>query len=284
MRLAGVFSCIPYRTAGVAVRVVVKIGSSSLTSQDGRLDVQKLFEYADIISTLHSKGVEIIVVTSGAVAAGLGQLSLSKRPQEIELLQAAASVGQAVLVWQYERAFRGHGIAIGQVLLTRAVFGDASVQSAENMAANNVVRTVTELLRNKCVPLINENDAIATDELTFGDNDQLAALCAREFGADMLYLFTDVDALYTAPPTDAHAVRIATLKGVGEIDQALASIEIGAVPAQSIGSGGMQSKLQAAKIAVQAGVKVNVAAAENMQAVLLNAGADEEKGGTLFLP
>ncbi|MPV51191.1 glutamate 5-kinase [Pseudactinotalea sp. HY160] len=250
-----------------AHRVVVKVGSSSLTDDAGRLDVDKLTALVDVLAARRAAGGEVVLVSSGAIAAALPILGLPGRPRDLATAQAAASVGQGALIARYTRAFRGHGLRVGQVLLT-----------AEDVTRRghykNAQRALTRLLALGVVPIVNENDTVATRELRFGDNDRLAALVSHLTHADALVLLTDVDALYDGPPSRAGAKRIPFVGDPAEI----AGVEITA-RGSAVGTGGMVTKVEAAAIASAAGVPVVLTSAENAAAAL--DGADV---GTWFAP
>ncbi|MGY5764780.1 glutamate 5-kinase [Brachybacterium sp. DNPG3] len=224
-----------------AGRVVVKIGSSSLTDERGRLDDAKVGAIADVVAALREHGTEVVVVSSGAIAAALGPLGLEERPRSVALQQAAASVGQSILAVSWANALRVHGLIAGQVLLTES-------DVIRSQTYSNVRTALESLLALGTVPVINENDTTATHEIRFGDNDRLAALVAQLLGADALVLLTDVDALYTAPPRDPGAERI----GVVEDAARLQGVSIGSVGSK-VGTGGMVTKLSAAQQAATLG-------------------------------
>ncbi|MGI8691723.1 MAG: glutamate 5-kinase [Geodermatophilaceae bacterium] len=239
------------RTAiGTAPRVVVKVGSSSLTSLSGGLDETRLRALADAVAAQRLAGRQLVLVSSGAIAAGMAPLGLVRRPRDLATQQAAASVGQLLLVEQYAAAFARHRLTVGQVLLT----ADDLHRRAHY---RNAQRTLERLLALGVVPIINENDAVATDEIRFGDNDRLAALVAHLAVADALVLLSDVAGLYDGDPRAAGARLIAEVRDLGE----LAELELRGPGADGIGTGGIASKLEAAGIAVQAGVPVLLAAA-----------------------
>jgi glutamate 5-kinase len=250
-----------------AARIVVKVGSSSLTDVEGGLDAGRLDALVDALATHGTDGRQILLVSSGAIAAGLAPLSLARRPRDLATQQAAASVGQGLLVARYTAAFARHGRTVGQVLLT-----------AEDVIRRthyaNAQRTFSRLLGLGVVPVINENDTVATDEIRFGDNDRLAALVAHLVHADALVLLSDVDALYDGPPSQAGASRIPTVSGPHD----LSGVRIGSVGSR-IGTGGMQTKVEAAAIATTAGIATVLTSAERAADAL--AGADV---GTFFAP
>ncbi|WP_061962451.1 glutamate 5-kinase [Demequina flava] len=249
-----------------AHRVVVKIGSSSLTGADGRLDEAALTSLVDVLAAMRSQGRDVVLVTSGSIAAGIGPLGLPARPRELPLAQATASVGQGMLIASYSRAFGAHGLHVGQVLLT-----------AEDMVRRthygNAQRALEKLLDLGVVPIVNENDTVATDEIRFGDNDRLAALVATVIRADALVLLTDVDGLYTAAPDTPGARRIDVVAGPED----LAGIDI-TKRGSALGTGGMVTKLEAATIATSSGVTTVLTSAPTVSAAVAG-----DNVGTLFL-
>ncbi|HVE73867.1 MAG TPA: glutamate 5-kinase [Mycobacteriales bacterium] len=245
-----------------ARRLVVKVGSSSLTTQSGGLDGERLDALVD---ALEARGGEIVLVSSGAIAAGMAPLGLTKRPRDLATLQAAASVGQSLLVQRYATAFARHDRTVGQVLLT----ADDVVRRAHY---RNARTTLERLLALGVVPVVNENDAVATQEIRFGDNDRLAALVAHLVRADALVLLSDVAGLYDGDPGRPGARLVPQIDGPED----LADLVIAAPDAAGAGTGGMASKVDAARIATSAGVPVLVAAATDASAALRG------EGGTIF--
>lgn len=226
-------------------RIVVKIGSSSLTSSKGGLQQEKIEYFAEELSQLYREGEQIVLVTSGAVAAGFSRLGFTKRPNALHEKQASAAVGQALLMQAYNEAFGKRGIAVAQVLLTRSDFADRSRMS-------NASATLQELLDRGVIPIINENDTVSVGELKFGDNDTLSALVANIVKAQNLFLMTDMDGLYTDDPRkNANARRI---DRVTELNDELFRMAGGS--GSALGTGGMRSKLEAARIAIHGGVNV----------------------------
>lgn len=249
-----------------AQRVVVKVGSSSLTTPAGRIDTDRVQRLVDAIADLRARGCQVVLISSGAIATGLAPLGMARRPKDLASQQAAASVGQGLLVNEYIQRFGQHGLRVGQVLLT--------VDDLTRRASyTNVVRTMARLLTLQVIPVVNENDTVATHEIHFGDNDRLAALVAQLVRADALVLLSDVDALYTAHPSEPGAERISHVTD-------LAKLEVDTSRRGSaVGTGGMTTKLQAASIATSAGIPVVLANAAEARAAL--AGDDV---GTLFDP
>jgi len=239
-----------------AARIVVKIGSSSLTSPDGRLDPERLRALVDVLAARRAAGGQVVLVSSGAIAAAIGPLGLSTRPRDLATQQAAASVGQGLLVAHYTKAFADHGLRVGQVLLT-------AEDTVRRGHYRNAHRALTRLLDLGVVPIINENDAVATDEIRFGDNDRLAALVSHLVHADALVLLTDVDALYTGPPTRPGSRRIARVDGPRDLD----GIDVSS-RGSAVGTGGMVTKLESVAIATQSGVPVVLTSAAQAAAAL----------------
>lgn len=247
--------------------VVVKIGTSSITDNEGRVVERAIAKLAGEVAELRGSGSDVVVVTSGAVAAGLRVLEIRPRPSDPAVLQAVSAVGQGRLMGHYERAFDAAGLTTGQVLLAPLDF----FNRAQYLHAR---QTLTLLLGLGVVPVVNENDAVADDEIRFGDNDRLAALVAHLVQADMLVLLTDAAGLFTADPRLDGGARL--VEEVAEVDQVLA---LAGGAGSERGSGGMASKLAAAKIAAWSGVPVVIAAAERPQ-VLNDAAAGVPGVGT----
>ena len=233
------------RAAVVAAqRVVVKVGSSSLASTAQGLDADRVQALADAIAVTHRSGRQVVVVSSGAIAAGLAPLGLSRRPQDLAGQQAAAAVGQSLLVASWSAAFAKHGLTVAQVLLT----SDDVVRRAHY---RNASQTLERLLELGVVPIVNENDTVATAEIRFGDNDRLAALVAHVVRAQLLILLSDVAGLYDRNPRDPGAVLLAQ---VNDLDD-LSGVRIGP-SSGGVGTGGMITKIEAARIATGGGVPV----------------------------
>ncbi len=250
-----------------AKRIVVKVGSSSLTQEDGALDPQLLDRLVDSLAAVRARGSELVLVSSGAIAAGLAPLGLAKRPRDLATQQAAASVGQGLLVRRYTERFAHHGLTTGQVLLTV----DDVTRRAHYRNAHS---TFARLLELGVVPVVNENDTVATSEIRFGDNDRLAALVAHLVHADVLVLLSDVDGLYDGPPSRTGSRLIGEVNDPAE----LAHVEIGGVGSR-VGTGGMHTKLDAARVATGAGIPVVLTDAKHAAAALSGA-----ETGTLFRP
>lgn len=226
-----------------AKRLVIKIGSSSLTTGNGGVDVQRVISIAELIAAEMKTGRQIVLVSSGSIAAGLAPLGMKERPKDLASLQAAASVGQGQLIQVYNEIFFEHSIPVGQVLLT---VDDVTRQSTYQHA----FRTIQRLLDLGAVPIVNENDTVATKEIKFGDNDRLAALVAGLSRADALLMLTDVDALYTRHPSEPGAKRLAQVDDIDALD-----IDIHRRGSR-VGTGGMETKLDAARICTQSGIPI----------------------------
>jgi glutamate 5-kinase len=233
-----------------ARRLVVKVGSSGLTTEQGGLAADRLAALVDVLAERIAVGTQVVLVSSGAIAAGLAPLGLPRRPRDLSLQQAAASVGQLAIAHAYGAAFGRHGLTVGQVLLT----ADDVLRRSHY---RNAQRTFSRLLALGTVPVVNENDTVATDEIRFGDNDRLAALVAHLVAADALVLLSDVDALYDADPRLGPARRITEVAGESDVD----GVRAGTTGASGLGTGGMASKLAAATLAAAAGIPVLLAAA-----------------------
>jgi glutamate 5-kinase len=249
-----------------AKRLVVKIGSSALVDEAGRLSRARLTELADGIVAHIARGHEVVLVSSGAQAAGLEPLGLRRRPKDLAQAQAAASVGQSRLMAAYTEAFGAHRLTVGQVLLT-------AEDTIRRSHYRNALRVLGELLHRGAVPIVNENDAVATDEIRFGDNDRLAALVAHLVRADALVLLTDVDALYDRPPSRPGARPIREVTSFDQLDQWEVTGR-----GSTFGTGGMVTKAQAAAMASSSGIPALLAAAAEVRAAL--AGSPEV--GTFF--
>ncbi|HEU5031254.1 MAG TPA: glutamate 5-kinase [Spirillospora sp.] len=246
-----------------ARRIVVKAGSSSLTTPQGTIDANRIDALVDVLAARRAAGAEIVFVSSGAIAAGLGPLGLTRRPRDLATQQAAASVGQGLLFARYTSSFARYGVTVGQVLLT----ADDMIRRSHH---RNAQRTLEQLITLGILPIVNENDTVATDEIRFGDNDRLGALVAHLTRADAVVLLSDVDALYTGDPRRPGVRRIADVHGPAD----LADVELGG--SGRVGTGGMVTKVEAARIAGVPVVLTNAASAAHALA------GDEV--GTLFHP
>ncbi|WP_323961594.1 glutamate 5-kinase [Arthrobacter sp. JZ12] len=239
-----------------AKRIVVKVGSSSLTSLSGGISDEALYALSDVLAARHNEGTEVILVSSGAIAAGLAPLGLARRPNQLSSQQAAASVGQGLLMARYTHAFGAHGVTVSQVLLTL----DDLMRRSHYANAH---RAMERLLNFRVVPIVNENDTVASSEIRFGDNDRLAALVAHLVKADALVLLSDVDALYDGPPQDG-AQRIPEVRGPEDLE----GVSIGRTGKAGVGTGGMVTKVEAATIAAASGIPALVTSTANAAAAL----------------
>ena len=262
----------PRSAVARARRLVVKVGSSSLTSPAGGLDAARLGTLVDAVAARRlgagqHGATQVVLVSSGAIAAGMGPLGLRVRPRDLATQQAAASVGQGALVAAYQQAFGAHEVTVGQVLLTI----DDVTRRTHYL---NARRTLERLLELGILPVVNENDTVATHEIRFGDNDRLAALVAHLVQAEALVLLSDVDALYDGPPSRPGAQRIPLVRDAKDLQ----GIEIAGAGTQ-VGTGGMATKVEAAAIANAAGITTLLTSTELVAQAL--SGADV---GTVFTP
>lgn len=259
--------------AGIAQakRLVVKVGTSTLTYENGRLNLRRVASLVKVLSDIKNAGREIVLVTSGAIGVGTGHLGLKERPQDIGGKQAAAAVGQCELMYTYDNEFAEYGHVTAQVLLTRDVVED-------DRRKRNVVNTLQRLLEYGAVPIVNENDTVSVEEIEFGDNDTLSALVAELIEAEALIMLTDIDGLYDADPR--HVPGAQRIPVVERIDDALLALAGGA--GSSRGTGGMVTKLHAAQIATAAHIPTVIF--DGARPSRLYDLLDGEAVGTLFLP
>lgn len=227
------------------MRVIVKIGTSTLAHSTGKLNIRRVEELCSVMSDLKNAGHEIVLVSSGAIGMGVGKLNLKERPTDIPTKQAAAAVGQCELMYIYDKLFSEYNHTVAQILITKA-----DIESKERSL--NFHNTLFRLLELGTLPIINENDTIGTEEIVIGDNDTLAAIIAKTTNADLLVLLSDIDGLYTADPrTDKNAKLIETVE---KITPEIESLSKGA--GTKLGTGGMITKIHAAQIATDAGVEM----------------------------
>jgi len=246
--------------------IVVKVGTTALTDASGLFDTDRLAALADAIEARMASGTDVVIVSSGAIAAGIEPLGLPRRPTDLATKQAAASVGQVALVNAWSAAFGRYGRTVGQVLLT-------AYDISQRVQHTNAARTLDRLRALNAVAIVNENDTVATNEIRFGDNDRLSALVAHLVGADALVLLSDIDGLYDADPHRGGARFIAEVAGPED----LAGVVAG--QGSRLGTGGMASKLSSALLAADAGVPVLLAAATDAAEALTEASV-----GTVFAP
>jgi glutamate 5-kinase len=255
-------------------RVVAKFGTSLLTAGSTRLNMERMTDLVAQIARLHKQGVEVVIVTSGAIAAGREKLGLTKKAKGVALKQVLASVGQGRLMNIYERLFEQHDITVGQALLTKSVLADrAGYLNARN--------TLLASLEMGVIPIINENDVVAVDEIRearFGDNDNLSAMVANLIDADLLFILTDIDGLFTADPNRDPSAKMIPL--VEKIDGKIDALVSGST--SGMGTGGMVTKIEAARLATSSGV--NVVIANGSEKDVLVRVASGEAIGTRFLP
>lgn len=252
-------------------RVVFKLGSSTLVDADGSPDLALILSVCDQVAALVSRGMGVVIVSSGAVAAGMGRLGLSERPHDIPGLQACASAGQAALTEAYAVELARHGVACGQVLLTRRDVTDRD-------GYLNARNTLQRLLELGAVPVVNENDTVSVAEFAFGDNDTLGAIVSTLVSADLYVILSDVDGLYTANPQEDPDARLVPL--VRELTPEIAAMAGGST--SPVGTGGMSTKLRAARASMAAGIPLVICRGRE-EGVLLRA-ACEEGVGTRFEP
>lgn len=232
-----------------ARRVVVKVGSSSISGPN----VGQIAPLVEALAEAHGRGTEVVLVSSGAIATGLPYLALDERPTDLATQQAAAAVGQNVLIFRYQESLRQFGIVAGQVLLTA---GDLENPSHRT----NAQRAMERLIGLRILPIVNENDTVATHEIRFGDNDRLAALVSVLIKADLLILLSDVDALYTKPPHEAGAQKITDVP----FGDRLPGVTFGDIGQAGVGTGGAVTKVTAARLAAEAGTAVLLTATPHL--------------------
>ncbi|OGW40878.1 MAG: glutamate 5-kinase [Nitrospirae bacterium RBG_13_39_12] len=252
-------------------RIVIKIGSNILADFNEGLDTQRISSIAREIAELQDMGYDVVIVSSGAIAAGMKKLALKQKPKDIKFKQAAAAIGQSSLMWAYEKSFGDYGRKVAQVLLTRDVFSDRKKYI-------NSKNTILTLLSYKIIPIINENDTVATDEIMFGDNDFLASLVAGLIEAEKFIILSDVEGLYTEDPK--HSAKAKVIEHVEEITPEIEKIAGGAESA--VGTGGMYSKVIAAKRAVNHGIIVYIISGKKEGLLLSLMGG--KHCGTVFKP
>lgn len=250
-------------------RLVVKVGSSTLTYENGALNLRCIEGLVRQLSDIHNRGIDVVLVTSGAIAAGVGRLGLKERPKSMPEKQSAAAVGQVTLMHMYDKIFAEYGKITAQILITRD-------DMDHNERFTNAQNTFFALFKDKIIPIVNENDAIATEEIKFGDNDTLSAVVCKLVKADLLIIMSDIDGLYDYNPSVNPKAEL--ISYVGEITKEIEDCAGGA--GTSLGTGGMITKLNAAKIAMDSGASMLIVngALHNV----LNKVLDGEEFGTLF--
>ena len=253
-------------------RIVIKVGTSTLTYENGKLNLRRFQQLCRVISDLQNSGNEIILVSSGALGVGVGKLGIKEKPSETPQKQAIAAIGQCELMFMYDKIFGEYDNTVAQILLTRSVIDDELLRI-------NALNTFEALIAMRIIPVVNENDSVATDEIegaNFGDNDMLSALVAKLVSADRLIIMTDIDGLFeTNPRVDPYA-RL--LKRVPEIDDEIKKMAGGT--GSNRGTGGMSTKVAAAEIATQSGIECCVINGSNPE--ILYELMDGHNPGTIF--
>lgn len=252
-------------------RIVIKVGTSTLTYENGLLNFQRIESLVRQIADIHNRGYEVILVSSGAIGAGMGKLGLKNRPKTIPEKQAAAAIGQGFLMQMYEKFFSEYGQIVAQILITKDDMEDTKrVKNAKN--------TFDKLIEQRVIPIVNENDAIATEEIKFGDNDTLSAVVSKLTSADLLILLSDIDGMYDCNPNNNPNAKL-----ISHIKEITPQIENAADDSDSsLGTGGMITKLNAGKIVTSYGAAmfiVNGGTKNIIQSVI-----DGDEVGTLFTP
>ena len=251
------------------MKIVVKIGTSTLAHATGRLNIKRIEQLCKVLSDLKNAGHEIILVSSGAIGMGVGKLSLACRPRDTAGKQAAAAVGQCELMYTYDKLFAEYNHTVAQILLT-------AEDLRHEVRHQNFENTMERLLELSVLPIINENDTVATEEIEIGDNDTLAAIVAQSVHAELLILLSDIDGLYTADPHKNADAQL--ISDVYELDEQI--ISLGGSTGSSLGTGGMATKLRAAQIATGAGCDMVIANGADPEALYRI--ADGEAVGTRF--
>ncbi len=226
-----------------AKRIVVKVGTSTLTYETGKINIRRMVKLCSVLADLHNSGKEVVLVTSGAIGVGVGKLGLKERPKDIPGRQAAATVGQCELMFMYDKFFGENGVKTGQLLITKS-------DIENHKRRENLENTFEKLFEYGAVPIINENDSVATEEIVYGDNDSLSAIVARLIKADALIILSDIDGLFDDNPNENPDARLIPV--VREINDDIKALCGGA--GTDRGTGGMITKINAAEITTQAGI------------------------------
>lgn len=224
-------------------RIVVKVGTSTLTYSTGKTNIRRMHKLVSVLSDIVNSGIEVALVTSGAIGVGVGKLGLKEKPADTAGKQAAATIGQCELMFMYDKLFGEYGHTVGQLLITKS-----DVDNAERR--ENLINTFNKLFDFGAIPVINENDSVAVEEIVYGDNDSLSAIVAKLINADALIILTDIDGLYDANPNENEDAKLIPVVTV--IDEDLYAIAGGR--GSTLGTGGMVTKLHAAEIAMDAGI------------------------------
>ena len=233
------------------MRIAVKVGTSTLAHSTGHLNIRHVEDLCKVLSDLKNAGNEVILISSGAIGMGMGKLSLSKRPDDMPTKQAAAAVGQCELMYTYDKLFSEYNHTVAQLLITSPDIAEGE----RTERGENFRNTVSRLLELGVLPIINENDTVATEEISVGDNDTLSALVARSCDADLLILLSDIDGLYTADPHKDKNAKL--IEVVDEITPEIISMAGG--KGSALGTGGMATKLKAAQICTKSGIDMIIA-------------------------
>lgn len=252
-----------------AQRVVVKVGTSTLTYPTGKMNLQRMDRLAMVLSDLHNQGKEIVLVSSGAIGIAMGKLGLSEKPSDIKKKQAIAAVGQCELMYLYDKLFSQYNNTVAQILLTK---DDVAIPKRKRHTQN----TVNALLEMGIIPIVNENDTISVDEIEIGDNDNLSAIVADLLDADLLVLFSDIDGLYDADPRKNASAKLIDI--VYDIESVR---DLAGGAGTNRGTGGMITKIEAATLATKAGINMIIANGENVDS--LYDILDGNLVGTLFV-
>ena len=252
------------------MKIVVKVGSSTLTYKTGNLNIRRVEQLCKGLADIKNAGNNVILVSSGAIAMGVGKLGLSRKPDDIPGKQAAAAVGQCELMYVYDKMFSQYNHVTGQILLT-----GEDVNHKKRF--QNFTNTITRMLDLGILPIINENDTISTKEIKIGDNDTLSALVARSVGADLLVLLTDREGLYTADPTKNPDARL--IKCVQKITPEI--LDLAGDTAGTQGTGGMRTKLEAAELSMEAGINMVIASGSRPE-ILYDIVEGRDFTGTFF--
>lgn len=250
-------------------RIVVKVGTSTLTYSTGKTNIRRMHKLVSVLSDIVNSGVEVALVTSGAIGVGVGKLGLKEKPSDTAGKQAAATIGQCELMFMYDKLFGEYGHTVGQLLITKS-----DVENDERR--QNLINTFNKLFEFGAIPIINENDSVAVEEIVYGDNDSLSAIVAKLVDADALIILTDIDGLYDANPNDNEDAKLISV--VTEIDEDLYKIAGG--KGSTLGTGGMVTKLHAAEIAMNAGIDTIVMNGENPTEIYK--ALDGKQVGTFF--
>ena len=250
-------------------RIVVKVGTSTLTYSTGKTNIRRMHKLVSVLSDIVNSGIEVALVTSGAIGVGVGKLGLKEKPADTAGKQAAATIGQCELMFMYDKLFGEYGHTVGQLLITKS-----DVENDERR--QNLINTFNRLFDFGAIPVINENDSVAVEEIVYGDNDSLSAIVAKLVNADALIILTDIDGLYDANPTENEDAKFIPI--VEKIDEELYRIAGGR--GSTLGTGGMITKLHAAEIAMDAGIDTIVMNGENPTEIYK--ALDGKQVGTFF--